>query len=243
MSALSLTVLGCDGSYPSPGGALSGYLVRTESTTLWVDAGSGTLANLQLHVPLDGIDAVLISHEHPDHWSDLEPYWVAALYGPKKFAVDVYAPKSVKQKTVLAGKEPLRWHDVSDGDAVTIGDIAVRFSRTDHPPETLAMRFDAGGRSLAYSADTADEWSFSSLGGGIHLALSEATVLADKEQESRHIHVSARQAGALARQAGVERLMLTHISPTVDREQSRREASEAFGGAVEIAVIGERYEV
>ena len=47
---LTLTVLGCSGTYAAPGGACSGYLVRSASTTLAVDLGSGTLANLQRHV-------------------------------------------------------------------------------------------------------------------------------------------------------------------------------------------------
>ncbi|HMC51941.1 MAG TPA: MBL fold metallo-hydrolase, partial [Acidimicrobiales bacterium] len=79
--ALTLTVLGCDGSYPGPGGACSGYLVRGGGVRLWLDAGSGTMANLQRHVGLDEIDAVVLSHEHPDHWTDLEAYYVACAYG------------------------------------------------------------------------------------------------------------------------------------------------------------------
>ncbi|MDQ4133530.1 MAG: MBL fold metallo-hydrolase, partial [Actinomycetota bacterium] len=69
---LSVTVLGCSGSYAGPGGACSGYLVEHDGTRLWVDAGSGTLANLQRHVPDAAVDAVLLSHEHPDHWADID---------------------------------------------------------------------------------------------------------------------------------------------------------------------------
>ena len=62
--ALSLTVLGCSGTYAAPGGACSGYLVRSSTTTVLVDCGPGTLANLQQHVSLLDLDAVVVTHEH-----------------------------------------------------------------------------------------------------------------------------------------------------------------------------------
>lgn len=80
MAGMSLTVLGCCGSYPGPGQACSGYLVRAIGTSVWVDAGTGTLANLQRHVRLQEVDAIVLSHEHPDHWMDLTGAYVAAKY-------------------------------------------------------------------------------------------------------------------------------------------------------------------
>jgi ribonuclease BN (tRNA processing enzyme) len=71
---VKITVLGCSGSYPGKGGACSGYLVDDGTTRLWIDAGSGTLANLQHHVDMADVDALVLSHEHPDHWSDLEGF-------------------------------------------------------------------------------------------------------------------------------------------------------------------------
>ncbi len=63
----TLTVLGTDGSYPAPGGACSGYLLQAGGRSVWLDAGPGTMANLQLHVGLEQLDAVVVSHAHPDH--------------------------------------------------------------------------------------------------------------------------------------------------------------------------------
>ena len=77
---LTVTVLGCDGSYPGPGGACSGYLVTCDGTNLWIDCGPGTLAAIQMHLRIEEIDAVLITHEHPDHWSDLQHLGVACRW-------------------------------------------------------------------------------------------------------------------------------------------------------------------
>ena len=239
--ALSITVLGCSGSYPGPGGACSGYLVRGAGTTVWLDAGSGTMANLQRHVELDEVDAVVLSHEHPDHWSDLEGDLVAGAYVIGRTGVPVYAPAGLDRRVSSDPTPAFEWHVVADGDVATVGGLQLRFSRTEHPPQTLAVRVDGDGRSLAYSADTGPAWSFSAFGPGIDLGLCEATYLADREGTAGHL--SARQAGAMARDAGVQRLVLTHIWPTVDPEASRAEAEAAYGQHVELARMHETYDV
>jgi ribonuclease BN (tRNA processing enzyme) len=240
---LTLTVLGSSGSYPGPGQACSGYLVRSGGTTVWLDAGSGTLANLQFHVGLDEVDAIVLSHQHPDHWSDIDNFYVACKYVIERQDVPVYAPEGLKRlpRTGSTTEPVLRWHDIGDGDTVDIGPMRWSFSRTDHPPETLAARVDAGGRSLGYSADSGPAWSLEALGPGLHFALCEATYLHDKEGSAPHM--SARQAGATARAAGAERLLLTHLWPTIDPAVARAEAKEAFGQPVDVATINETYNV
>src|ERR1700729_3267078 len=78
----TLTVLGCDGSWPGPGGAGSGYLVQTGDTALLLDAGPGTFANLcRLGDPAQ-VTGVVLTHEHPDHWTDVESFATWAGFGP-----------------------------------------------------------------------------------------------------------------------------------------------------------------
>ncbi len=238
---LSVTVLGCSGSYPGPGNACSGYLVRGGGATLWLDAGSGTLSNLQRHVGLADVDAVVLSHEHPDHWGDIEGYRVACAYVIGRSDVPVYAPAGLRRHLFSDFEPAFAWHDVAAGDRLEIGPLNLCFSRTDHPPETLAVRVDVDGRSLAYSADTGPGWSFEALGSGIDLALCESTYLA--EHEGKGGHLSARQAASMARQAQVGRLLLTHLWPTIDPEQARHEAEDAYGAPVELARMHEEYEV
>lgn len=238
---LTLTVLGCSGSYPGRGAACSGYLVRDGKTTVWLDAGSGTMANLQLHVGLDEVDAVVISHEHPDHWRDLEGYNIALRYGLDRKGVPVYAPASVRQFAYQDTEPYLVWNTVTDGDRVEIGTMVFTFSATDHPPETLACRIDAGGRSLGYSADTGPGWHLRALGPGLDLALCEATMSDDADVHP--IHLTARQAGTQAAEAGAGRLVVTHFWPTSDPQVAVERASEAFGRAAEMAVPNREYEI
>lgn len=238
---LTVTVLGCSGSYPGAGGACSGYLVDDGRTRVWVDAGSGTLANLQRRLALASVDAIVLSHEHPDHWSDLEGWHNVLRFVLGRTGFPVYAPAGLRSHTYDDTEPHIAWHDVSGGDGVTIGTLELTFSRTDHGPETLAVRVDGDGRSMAYSADTGPGWSLEALGPGIDLAVCEATLPAGDESGLQHL--TARQAGDTARAAGAGALVLTHLWPTIDPERSRQDAAEAYGGPVELAAVGARYEV
>lgn len=239
---LILTVLGCDGSYPGPGGACSGYLLQGGGRTVWVDAGSGTMANLQRYVRLQDLDAVVVTHEHPDHWSDLEGLAIAFKWGLQTSGPRVYAPPGIRElMRVGAAADVFEWHGIDWQSDFTLGGLRFRFSPTDHPVPTYAVRVDCGGRFLIYSADTGPEWQLSSLGRDADLALCEATFLSDREGSVQHL--SARQAGMSAANATVRRLVITHLSPTTDRDAAQAEASEAFGSDILVAAVASRYEI
>ena len=238
----SLTVLGTDGSYPGPGGCNSGYLLQAGEFATWMDTGPGTMANLQLHLPLSRLDAVVVSHAHPDHWSDLEGLYVAMRYFLGRKGLPIYAPKGLRD--LMVGEKPdgtFDWRVIGDGDTAQVGPARWSWSRTDHPVETLAARVEVGGRALGYSADTGPAWELSSLGEGIQLALVEATL--SLQEEGSFEHLSARQAGLTAARCGAERLVITHLAPTIDRELACAEATAAFGTPVEVAEVGKTWTV
>lgn len=236
---MELTVLGCSGSYPSPGaGACSGYLVRDGDTTIWMDCGNGSFVNLQRHVDPSDLTAVIITHEHPDHCVDLYGLHVLLRYGLERTGVPVFAPEGAEDRlgALVAWGDTFDWHGVADRTTASIDGLSVAFSRTDHPPPTFAVGLtDASGRRLVYSSDTGPEWSVDAFAPGAHLVLSESSyVHADRRSP---IHLSAQQAGTAAREAGAERLMLTHLWPQVDPGTIVEEGSEAFGAAVTLAAV------
>ncbi len=244
---LSVTVLGSAGTFPHADNPCSGYLVQTPTTSVWVDTGPGTFAALLEHLALADVDAIVLSHEHPDHWTDLPVVRNAARYLLGIAHLPVYGPAGCRDVAgaVIGDLAPLDWVIVTDGSEITVGDVAIRFSVTDHPVETLAMRFEAGGRVLAYSADTGADWSFAALdpaGTGFDLALCEATL--PEEEAGRFEHLTAAQAGAMADAAKVQRLALTHLY--AGDENDRAEAASqpgAFDGPVELALPGYTFTV
>lgn len=237
----TLTVLGCDGSYPGPGGAASGYLVQAGDTSVWIDAGPGTFARLQQIVDPAVVSAVVLSHEHPDHWTDIESFAVW-LYGAREGApVPVYAPPGLRGRSYFHDHPRLAWHEIGPSYRLNLGQLDLRFVATDHPPPTLAVRIDAAGsddpaQALAYSADSGPDWSVEELGAGIGTVLCEATYTRDRE--GSHQHLSGRQAGTMAAAAGVGRLVVTHRLPTVSADALVAEADEAFGRPVHQAGPG-----
>ncbi|MGH9011082.1 MAG: MBL fold metallo-hydrolase [Acidimicrobiia bacterium] len=241
--AVELTVLGCSGSFGAPaGGACSGYLVRTAAATLWLDCGNGTLANLQRHVAVDDVTAVVVTHWHPDHCVDIYGLHVLLKYGLDRRDLPVYAPAGTEDRlgTLVDGHwgGVFAWNAVADGDAVTINDCGLRFSRTAHPPPTMAVELSADGKRLVYTADTGPDWSVEAFPPGADLVLSEAT-FQEPERDSG-IHLTARLAGEAARAAGARRLMLTHLWPGLDPNASVVEGSEAFGREVLLAAPQQR---
>lgn len=240
-SGLTVLVLGCDGSWPGPGGAGSGYLVRSPGAAVLLDAGPGVLANLQRLADPAALTAVVVSHAHPDHWSDLPVLATYARLALGRRELPVLAPADVPPRVPLGSSSPVVWDVVGDGDRRAVGDQVLTFSETDHPGTTLAVRVDGAGRAMGYSADSGPGWGLDRLGPGLDLALCEATFTAADEGTAGHL--SGRQAGDLARRAGVGTLVVTHRRPTCDAAAVRDEAAAAFGGPVGQAAIGEELTV
>lgn len=244
--ALELTVLGCSGSYPAAGVPASGYLVRSPTTTALLDVGPGTLANLQHHVALTDLDAVVLSHSHPDHWVDLTVLRTALRYylGHEGLPVFGTAATQAAVAAVVGELGPtFNWTVVDDTtEPAPVGDLSIYFSRTDHPVETYALRVEQGaGPSLAYSADTGPGWSDAvPFVMGADLFLCEATFPARDETPDAP-HVSARQAGQWAEAADVGQLVLTHLAPGVSVSAQQAEAAAEFDGPVDVAEVGVSY--
>lgn len=244
--SFKVTVLGCSGIYSAPGGACSGYLVDSEDTVVWMDAGPGTLSNLQLHQQLENVDAIVLSHEHPDHWLELPVVYNAWKYCMDIAPLNVYGTSGTKKLAEnLIGQDlspVFNFHTIADGDAIEIGNQKWRFSQTDHPVETMAARVNFNGSSFAYSADTGPNWDPTSLISGVDLFLCEAT-FSNESEGKVNVHLSARQAGEMASQAKANRLVITHSMPEYHSHDLVNQASEAFGVPVEQAEINAIYTI
>jgi ribonuclease BN (tRNA processing enzyme) len=207
---------------------------------LLIDAGPGTFANLQLRLDPASLDAVVITHSHTDHWTDLYSLDAHARFVLERSGIPLYGPGELRERAAdLAGRPTFDWRVVGGGDAVDVGDLRCSFRRTDHPVETLAVRLEGSGRALGYSADSGPRWELADLGTGLDLALCEATYTV--EHEGTMGHLSGRQAGEQAREALARRLVITHRWPTLDEAVVGAEARAAFGAPVEQAQIGAQF--
>ena len=249
MTGLGITVLGCAGTWSSADSACSGYLVADDDTRIWVDCGPGSFMALQAHVALADLDALVVTHVHPDHAMELPVIRNAMVHGLGLEGLPLYAPEGVMR--LLDGltppggvTPPFLPTTVRDGTRVGVGTLTVTFSRTDHPVETLAVRVDPIDRSapaVAYSSDTGPGWEPAALGDGIGVLVHEATYLEAATGPSDGIHSTAASAGRAARAAGAGQLVITHVPPNADGEAHRIEAEAAFGLPVTLAAPHRTY--
>lgn len=249
---MQLDILGCSGTYPVPGQPASGYLVSHLNTHILCDIGFGVMGELLQRISPDRLDAVVLSHRHPDHCADFLALHHALAYGPyQRQGLSVYAAPGVADHLASflgAGEghvlfDIFDFHEVGERNHVVVGDIDLRFAVTEHSVPTVATRFEAGGRSLVYSADTGPGGGFPGLSEGASVVMAEASIPGVRDDHQFAHHLTAAEAGEIAHAAGADLLILTHIRPDVDRVQSQRDAEQAFGGRVAIAAPGDVYQI
>ncbi|MFN2252271.1 MAG: MBL fold metallo-hydrolase [Anaerolineae bacterium] len=251
---MRLTVLGSGAVRPNPLGASSGYLLGVGQRRYLVDCGYGVLSRLLAIVAPASLDGVLISHFHPDHCIDLTGVAMALRYapGPKRLEpLPVYAaPDTRRDLEQLGAVLDAPWDgvvafvDIDSEDALLLeGDLTVRFAPTVHYQPCLAMRFEHGGRTLTYTADTGPCPAVTDLASGSDLLIAEST-LPERDGDRREWgHLTATEAGEMARRAGAAKLVLTHYFVEHDPERLRSLAAAAFGGPVDLAREGEVHDV
>jgi len=251
-TSFELTVLGTATPYPQPDRACSGYLLTTGDTTVWVDAGAGSLANLQRHTALELLDAIWISHLHADHEADLISAYYALAFGGLAVAapIPVYAPAGLAQR--LAGffarsdtaflEQVLCLHELHEGHRVVIGPLTLTARAVHHDVEAYALRAEAYGRTLVFSGDTGQCAALDDLAAGAHLLLCESE--SDTwPQGQPQWHHTPEDAGRLARRTDPEHLVITHVGPTLTPDAASARAAEVFGGPTSTAREGDVYRV
>ncbi|HEY5506425.1 MAG TPA: MBL fold metallo-hydrolase, partial [Coriobacteriia bacterium] len=163
---MQLTILGSAASYAGADQACSGYLVEHDGTTLLMDCGNGALANAAHVTDVTSVDAVLISHAHPDHFLDLFALQAALRFAPEGpvGSLPVYLPEGLweRMQALLSASgaaslaEAFEPHVLHAGEKLTFDEITVTPHAVDHDGPTFAFVVDAPDARLAYTADTRD---------------------------------------------------------------------------------------
>ncbi|MGO0574976.1 MBL fold metallo-hydrolase [Ornithinimicrobium panacihumi] len=247
---MDLTIVGCTGSLPGPDSPASCYLVTAEGDgrtwRILLDLGSGAFGALQRHAAPAQIDAVILSHLHPDHCLDLTAMRVWRGHGPDAPEGDlpVWAPPGGGERMARAygvrGPEELKgmeFRELVDAVPFSFGPFRITAYAVRHPVPAFGLRVESGGRVLAYTGDTDSCPGLGPLMAGADLVLSEASFL-EREGVERGVHLTARRAAEAAAEASAGRLMLTHIPPWHDPQESRAEAAQVWPREVELAVPG-----
>jgi ribonuclease BN (tRNA processing enzyme) len=238
-----MTVLGACGAWPAAGQACSGFLIEQDDFRLVLDIGYATLPRLLQHVPADQVDAVVITHRHPDHCADLSPLLRARFFpGTGAPPLEVYSlPGAVD--AVLALDAPtmmnnIETHDLAPDSSVHIGPFVVETKMLPHYVPNLGLRVSADEAVLTYTGDSGPCSEVVDLARQSNLMIAEATFVGRVPDDAVGHLSSAEQAGQQAREAQVARLLLTHLWPGTDPSAAQRAATNSFDGPVEVAMTG-----
>ncbi|MDP9418188.1 MAG: MBL fold metallo-hydrolase [Actinomycetota bacterium] len=250
---MRLTVVGCAGSFPGPDSPASCYLLEAGGFHVLLDLGNGALGALQRYADIYAIDAVLLSHLHPDHCLDLCGYYVARTYRPEGPApvLPVYGPAATAGRLADAyggGREPgltdrFEFRTLRDGTPYDVGPMRVIPRRVDHPGEAFGFRIEHDGAALAYSGDTGPCDALVELARDADLFACEAAFHEGRDDGVTGVHLTGRGAGEHAARARARRLVLTHLPSWNDPARALAEARSAYDGPIELARTGATYDV
>ncbi|WP_169251292.1 MBL fold metallo-hydrolase [Brevibacterium sp. 'Marine'] len=232
----TLTVLGASAAHPVPGEACSGYFLDWDGFRLVLDLGYGTFPRLLSHVPDAEIDAVVITHEHPDHCIDLHALFRFRQYAetPTK-KLPLYCPAGVIDR--LGAVEPgLDMTSAFDIHLLPghfeVGPLRLSSVSLPHFVPNYGVRLETATAAVAFTGDTGPHPGLADLGRAADLYIVDATDRPGEQDSTRRNLLTASEAGEWAQRAGAKRLLLTHFWPGNDRSASAEDAGEHFDGEV-----------
>ena len=224
-----LTMLGVNGPYPSPKGACSGYLLTSDSgrTKILIDCGSGVLGRLLNECTARDLNAVILTHLHFDHMSDMLPM---------NYLLKAAGIESLK---VLCPQTPDKVRKILEGGALdlypmkdlTIGEMKIEFLPVSHPVEAYAVRVFCDGKTFVYTSDTNECDALTLFSNEADLLLADAGLLRD-DWTIKKPHMTPGMCARLARDAGARMLVLTHINPSYNAEAVLDEAVNDYPEAM-----------
>jgi ribonuclease BN (tRNA processing enzyme) len=250
---MEITVVGSGTVVPRLNRRQSCVVVEMSGETLVFDLGSGAMRGM-LHAGLDpfAVDRIFFTHFHPDHTVDVVPLLFSIKYG---------AEEERTRPLCLTGPEPFRsfWDSLTDvwGEFM-VGDYPTRVSElphectspldlpgcrlswspAEHRPESIAYRLETEDGGFAYTGDTEYSELVVELARGARTLLVECSFPDDSPVPG---HLTPSSAARIASEAGVERVVLTHIYPTADELDLAAEVGRGYDGEVLVARDGFRF--
>jgi ribonuclease BN (tRNA processing enzyme) len=252
---VEITVVGSGTVVPRLERRQSCVAVESGGETLVFDLGSGAVRGM-LSAGLDpfAVDRLFFSHFHPDHTVDVVPLLFSIKYGSEEERT---------RPLHLAGPEPFEsfWRSVTNAwGEWMLGEYPIQLSElprecssplylpscrlswapAEHRPESIAYRLDGEGGAFVYTGDTEYSESVVELARGAHTLLTECSFPDDSPVPG---HLTPGSAARIASEAGVERVVLTHLYPTVDNASLLPTFKRGYGGRVTVAEDGLRFSV
>lgn len=250
---MKLTVIGCSGSFAGPASAASSYLLEATDADgrewkVLFDLGSGAFGPLQSVIDPATLDAVVISHMHPDHYLDLTGLEVFWAYNERRDLpqLPIWAPDGLPQRfrDVMCRRTdvpdgvstvPFEHRTLQDGMVFQIGPLTIEAAAVNHPVEAYGFRITDGTTVLCYSGDTDTCDNLIALARNCDLFLCEVGYIEGRDDRFPGVHLTGKRAGEVATAAGARSMIATHIPPWTDPAIAMSELEAAYDGPVRLA--------
>lgn len=242
---MKLTILG-SGSYVSNADRnTSGYLLEENNEKIIVDLGIGCVKALQKTCNLDEINKLFFTHLHPDHVSGLHEFLflkrglIDNKLSKNQTQVTLFGPKGFKN--FFLGLKQVFPHAFKLSIPINVIELEYSETRTNNffvktkpvkHENAIGYRFEANEKVLAYSGDSGYCEELVELCKNSALSVLECT-LPDKMQKEDHL--TPMLAAKIAKKANTEKLVLTHLTPIVEREPIKEIVSKIFKGKIFLA--------
>ena len=246
---------GTSGAIPSPDRDNTALAFYSKDEVVLVDC-SGSPYQKILKAGLDPmwVTSLIVTHRHVDHVYGIPSLAHNMRLAGRRATVHVYAlsetmkilrgfiglfplEEKMPYRIELHEVPPKEGHEVLRAKGFRILSTPVKHGA---PNIALRVEFDSPGErgAVVYSSDTSPCPSLIALARRADVLIHEATFLHDEAaRAAADGHTTGYQAGEVARQADVKRLILCHFSASLygREDELRREAVQSFGGSVELA--------
>ena len=252
---MEITVVGSGTVVPRLSRHQSCVVAQTGEETIFLDLGNGAVRGM-LHAGLDpfAVDRIFFTHFHPDHTTDVVPLMFSIRYGAERERTSPLALYGPQPFESFFGSITGAWGEWMLGDYPTevlelphtcpspldLPALRVSWAPAEHRPESIAYRLEGESGAFVYTGDTEYSDSVVELAREAHTLLIECSF---PDNAAVPGHLTPSGAARIAQEAGVERVVLTHIYPPADELDLVREVGRSFDGEVILARDGLKFDV
>lgn len=233
---MRIKILGTQSPYATENHNCPGLLVQDNQHNIMIDCGSGTHRMLDYPNDLNNLH-VFLTHLHRDHYNDVfnlqYSSYVFHNQGRLEKTIDIYLPMSpqrIHDDIISEVNSYAKYHKIKHNTKVHIGDIEVTFLKVEHPVETYAVKITDGKSVIVYTSDTsfASREELVQFTESANVLVCESSLLREHGFPEINSHLTAFQAATIAKEADVDKLVLTHFWPEEDVKSYLAEAKQVF---------------
>ncbi len=241
MNKLSLEILGSQSPFCLKNEACPSYYITDGESKILLDCGSGS----HRFFDMDNLNDlnIFISHLHRDHYNDIFNYqYTSFVYhnmGKLKDKINIFLPeinRSISKDIIGEKNSYSNYFEINEGEKYNIGKFKVEFRRIAHSPQVkaFATKLTYGDKKIVYTGDVSysSKQKLVEFANDADLLICEASLLKEHNFPEICSHLTAYQAGEIAKCANVKNLLLTHFWPLEDRDKYLKEAKEKFDNVI-----------